>query len=45
MKELSLTNLDIVTSGERSNTRFANGIQIEYGVYTSNDDGTTSMNF
>lgn len=45
MKELPLTNLDIVTSEERSNIRFPSGIQVEYGVYTSQDDGTTSMDF
>lgn len=31
MKELPLTNLDIVASGNRENVRFSNGIQIEYG--------------
>lgn len=39
MNELLTTNLDLVTSEERSNVRFANGIQIEYGIYKSNDDG------
>ena len=45
MKELPLTNLDIVTSEERSNIRFPSGIQVEYGAYTSQDDGTTSVDF
>ena len=45
MREFPLTNLDIVTSGERSNTRFSNGIQIEYGIYKANDDGLTSVDF
>ena len=31
MKELPITNLDVVTSGSRSNIRFSNGIQVEYG--------------